>query len=130
MVKNLFSNRGGLHNRVTCRIRLLPFTLGECERYARENGLAMSRKELAEAYMALGGIPYYWHYLDKRFSLAQNLDRMFFVDDAPLANEFRELFAPVLTVNKVKKVLAIRTNLWFDSKNNHASGIGEARFVE
>lgn len=93
MVKNLFSNRGGLHNRVTCRIRLLPFTLGECERYARENGLAMSRKELAEAYMALGGIPYYWHYLDKRFSLAQNLDRMFFVDDAPLANEFRELFA-------------------------------------
>ena len=93
MVKNLFSNRGGLHNRVTCRIRLQPFTLGECERFAEEKGLAMSRKELAEGYMALGGIPYYWRYLDKRYSLAQNLDRMFFAEGAPLVNEFRELYA-------------------------------------
>ena len=93
MVKNLFANRGGLHNRVTCRIRLMPFTLGECERYAAEKGLALSRMELAEAYMALGGIPYYWRYLDKRYSLAQNFDRMFFADGAPLANEFRELYA-------------------------------------
>ena len=93
MVKNLFSNRGGLHNRVTCRIRLQPFTLGECERFAAEKGLAMSRKELAEGYMALGGIPYYWRYLDKRYSLAQNLDRLFFAEGAPLVNEFRELYA-------------------------------------
>ena len=93
MVKNLFSNRGGLHNRVTCRIRLQPFTLGECERFAAEKGLSMSRKELAEGYMALGGIPYYWRYLDKRYSLAQNLDRMFFAEGAPLVNEFRELYA-------------------------------------
>ena len=93
MVKNLFSNRGGLHNRVTCRIRLLPFTLQECEQFAKEKGLAMSRRELAEGYMALGGIPYYWRYLDKRYSLAQNLDRLFFADGAPLANEFRELYA-------------------------------------
>ena len=93
MVKNLFSNRGGLHNRVTCRIRLQPFTLGECRQFAEEKGLAMSAMELAEGYMALGGIPYYWRSLDKRFSLAQNLDRMFFAEGAPLANEFRELYA-------------------------------------
>lgn len=53
----------------------------------------MSRREIAEGYMALGGIPYYWRYLDKRFSLAQNIDRMFFIDGAPLANEYRELYA-------------------------------------
>lgn len=93
MVKNLFSNHGGLHNRVTCRIRLLPFTLGECEQFSREKGLSISRNELAEAYMILGGIPYYWRYLDKRYSLAQNIDRMFFADGAPLANEFKELYA-------------------------------------
>ena len=39
-------------------------------------------------------------------------------------------FAPVLTVSKVKKVLAIRTNLRFDRKNDHGSGVGEAKFVE
>jgi len=93
MAKKLFRNRGGLHNRVTCRICLNPFTLGECESLVREGGLSMSRMEIAECYMAFGGIPYYWRYLDKRFSMAQNLDRMFFCDGAPLADEFVELYS-------------------------------------
>ena len=93
MAKKLFRNRGGLHNRVTCRICLNPFTIGECESLVREGGLSMSRMEIAECYMAFGGIPYYWRYLDKRFSMAQNLDRMFFCDGAPLADEFVELYS-------------------------------------
>ena len=91
--KKLFRNRGGLHNRVTCRICLNPFVLNECESLARERGLAMSRAEIAECYMVFGGIPFYWRHLDKRFSAAQNLDRMFFVDGAPLADEFVELYS-------------------------------------
>ena len=43
-------------------------------------------------------------------------------------------FAPVMTVGGKKKVLAIRTNLWFDRSNDHAGveyeGIGGAKFVE
>ena len=39
-------------------------------------------------------------------------------------------FAPVLTVSGMKKALAIRTNLWFDRKNDHGSGVGEAKFVK
>lgn len=39
-------------------------------------------------------------------------------------------FAPVLTVNKVKTVLSIKTNLWFDRSNDHEGGVGEARFVK
>ena len=39
-------------------------------------------------------------------------------------------FTPVLTVNKVKTVLAIKTNLWFDRTNDHAEGAGDARFVK
>ena len=39
-------------------------------------------------------------------------------------------FAPVLTVNKVKAVLAIKTNLWFDRSNDHGTGVGEARFAK
>lgn len=39
-------------------------------------------------------------------------------------------FAPVLTVNKVKIALAIKTNLWFDRKNGHENGVGEVRFVK
>ena len=39
-------------------------------------------------------------------------------------------FAPIVTVNKVKKALAIRTNLWFDRSNDHESDVGEAKFSE
>ena len=36
-------------------------------------------------------------------------------------------FAPILTVNKVKTVLAITTNLWFDRSNTHTEGVGQAK---
>lgn len=39
-------------------------------------------------------------------------------------------FTPMLSVNKVKKVLSIKTNLWFDRSNDHSEGIGDAEFKE
>ena len=107
MVKNLFRNRGGLHNRVTARICLQPFTLGECEMFATERGLGMSRADIAECYMALGGIPYYWRYLARGMSLAQNLDRLCFAVDAPLKGEFDELYSSLFRdAISYKKVVA------------------------
>jgi len=38
-------------------------------------------------------------------------------------------FAPVITVNKVKKVLSLRINLWFDRQNEHDE-VGSAQLVE
>ena len=93
IVKKLFRNKGGLHNRVTERIHLSPFTLKECSEYASEKKLALSRKGIAECYMALGGIPYYWNYLERGLSVAQNFDRMFFAEEAPLKHEFDELYS-------------------------------------
>ncbi len=107
MVKNLFRNRGGLHNRVTARICLQPFTLGECEMFVMERGLGMSRADVAECYMALGGIPYYWRYLVRGMSLAQNLDRICFAADAPLKSEFDELYSSLFrNAESYKKVVA------------------------
>lgn len=107
MVKNLFHNRGGLHNRVTARICLHPFTLGECKTFAAERGLGMSRSDIAECYMALGGIPYYWRYLARGLSVAQNLDRLCFAIDAPLKGEFEELYSSLFkNATAYKKVVA------------------------
>ena len=93
IVKKLFRDKGGLHNRITARILLKPFTLFECELYAKSRGLEMSRADIAECYMALGGIPYYWRQLVKGYSLAQNFDLLFFSDSAPLKGEFEELYS-------------------------------------
>ena len=43
--------------------------------------------------MIFGGVPYYWSKLDHRFSLAQNIDRMFFADNAIFKSEFDDLYA-------------------------------------
>ncbi len=57
MVRNIIRNSGGLYNRVRTRIKLLPFTLGECMEYAdRELHLGYSKRDVAECYMALGGV--------------------------------------------------------------------------
>ena len=110
MVKNLFRNRGGLHNRVTARMCLMPFCLGECEKFAEEQSLSMSRSEIAEAYMVFGGIPYYWRQLRPGKSLPQNIDAMFFRENAPLRGEFDELykslFGKAAAYEKVVEVLA------------------------
>ena len=107
MVKNLFRNHGGLHNRVTSRICLQPFTLGECETFAAERGLSLGRMDIAECYMALGGIPYYWRYLRRGLSLAQNLDFMCFAPNAPLRGEFEELYASLFrNADSYKRIVA------------------------
>ena len=43
--------------------------------------------------MALGGIPYYWSFLKKGQSVAQNFDRMFFQTGGELIQEFNALYA-------------------------------------
>jgi len=110
MVRNLFRNRGGMHNRVTARICLRPFTLGECEAFASERGLGMSHADIAECYMILGGIPYYWRYLVRGKSLSQNIDGLCFAMDAPLKHEFDELYSSLFkdaaSYKKIVTVLA------------------------
>jgi len=92
ITKKIFQNRGGLHNRVTGRIYLAPFSLGECDEFFADKNIIMTRYQMAECYMIFGGIPYYLNLFDKSASLSQNVDRLCFADKAPLIYEFEELF--------------------------------------
>lgn len=93
IINKVINDHGGLHNRVTQQIALQPFTLRECELFAQSKGLELSRYQIAECYMALGGIPFYWNLLEKGLSLTQNIDKMFFAKNGKLANEFNQLYA-------------------------------------
>ena len=92
IIKNLLEDRGGLHNRVTARIHLDPFTLRECEEYYRANGLELSRIQMIESYMIFGGIPYYLDLMHRRLGLVQNVDRLCFARHGALRDEFDELY--------------------------------------
>ena len=93
IIDNIVMNYGGLHNRLTRKIHLNGFSLHECELYCKAQKLGYSRKLILEAYMALGGIPYYWSFMKKGQSVAQNFDRMFFDEDGELAHEYDALYA-------------------------------------
>ena len=93
MINNLLNNRGGLHNRVTQRIKINPFNLGECEAFLKHKGLALNRYQIMELYMAFGGIPFYLEAMEKGQSAAQNIDRLCFGSNALFKNEFNNLYA-------------------------------------
>ena len=93
MVKKIIKNKGGLHNRLNHRISLKPFSLGLCEKLALSRGLMLNRKQILEAYMVFGGVPYYWSLLQKGASITQEIDRLIFSPDGELHDEFEMLYA-------------------------------------
>ncbi len=97
IINNIIHSKGGLYNRVTRQLSLAPFTLSECEEYCARKGLSLSRKQIIEAYMVIGGVPFYWDYLGKGQSIPQFIDSSFFAGDAPLQNEFKYIFASLFS---------------------------------
>ena len=93
MMDKLINNHGGLYNRITQRIFLQPFTLRETEQMLQSKNINLSRYEVAELYMIMGGIPYYIDMLSPSLSLDQNIDDLLFRRNGALANEFDNLYA-------------------------------------
>ena len=91
--KKLLKDKGGLRGRLTHRIKVVPFTLRECELFVNSSNLAYGRTDVLELYMILGGIPYYWSFLKKGLSVAQNVDHLFFAETAQLNDEFDALYS-------------------------------------
>lgn len=92
MVDKLVENQGGLHGRITRNIYVRPFTLNEVEQYLLSRGAKWDRYQILQAYMAVGGIPFYYSLMDVKDSLMQNIDRLFFRKNGTLRIEFAELY--------------------------------------
>lgn len=112
MTNKLIGDKGGLHNRVTRPIHLAPFTLAETKQYLECRGMDWSHNEIMETYMTLGGTPFYLYLLRPNLSLRQNVDALFFGNDAPLRTEydilFRSLFNDAIAYRKIVELLSGR----------------------
>ena len=93
MINNLLRNRGGLHNRVTERIKLEPFNLYETEQLLDSKNMGYDRYQVIQAYMAFGGIPFYLERLKKGLSATQNINLLCFERNAPFRTEYEDLYA-------------------------------------
>lgn len=93
IVDNIIDSHGGLHDRITHEMHIHPFTLNETEQFFNANGFHWNRLTICQAYMIMGGIPYYLSLLDNRLGLPANVDKLFFSHDADLGREYDRLFS-------------------------------------
>ncbi len=93
MIRKVIQNKGGLHNRVTQKIRLLPFNLNETEQYLLSKNIVLDRYQITQLYMTFGGIPHYLKNVKKGESISQLIDRECFTKDGFLIDEFKSLFS-------------------------------------
>ena len=93
MLNKVVNDKGGLHNRVSQAIRLMPFNLYEAELYLKSRKVNLGRYNYLQLYMAMGGIPHYLEKIKPGDSVAIAIDRLFFADGASLKNEFDKVFA-------------------------------------
>ena len=103
-----------MHGRVNRRIYLRPFTLHETEQFLRSKGIDWEHYQVTEAYMTMGGIPYYLDMLEGSMSLNENIDHLFFQEGAALRTEydfiFRSLFRDSKVYRYVVELLAVRSS--------------------
>lgn len=97
MINTLINNKGGLHNRVTQKIRITPFTLNECREFLKSKKITMDYYQLIQLYMVIGGIPFYWDEVEKGLSASQNIDKLCFQSNGVLTEEFKNLFKSLFT---------------------------------
>lgn len=92
MINKVINNRGGLYNRVTQRMRLLPFTLRETEQFLRAGNITLDRYQILQLYMTVGGVPFYLSEIRQGMSVFQEIDRLAFSPNGFLATEYDNLY--------------------------------------
>jgi len=92
IIRNIINNKGGLHGRVTRKMRLLPFTLSETETYLRSRHIELDRKQIIDIYLAIGGVPKYLSYIKRGKSAAQVINDVCFSLSGGLYDEFDNLY--------------------------------------
>lgn len=112
MINVLINNDGGLHNRITQKIKLEPFNLQETEEMLIAKNCVLDRYQIVQLYMIMGGIPYYLEAIEPHLSAAQNIQQLFFDKSGMLRNEFfnlyRSLFRRHEIYEKVVEVLSAK----------------------
>lgn len=110
MVQRVIRAKGGLHNRLTRRMRLMPFNLGETREFLRSKGIQLDAFQIAQIYLTIGGIPHYLNHIRAGKSAAQNIESLCFRSAGMLREEYDSLLTALFdrdsTHQTIVKVLA------------------------
>jgi len=112
MIKKVVNHRGGLHNRITRRIHLKPFTLAETKAYLESRNIHFNPYHIVQLYMAMGGVPHYLKEIRANRSAIQNIDAICFSSLGLLRTEFDNLYTSLFehADNHIKLIRALATS--------------------
>ena len=105
IIKNILNSKGGLHNRITLKMNLAPFTLKETKEYLNYKNINFNNQQTLELYMCIGGIAFYLNFVHKSLSASQNINQLCFQRNGHLVSEFKNLFAALFSADAVHKDL-------------------------
>ena len=105
IINNILRDTGGLHNRVTLRLPIEPFSLDETQAYLHHRGIRYNQEQIVMLYMCLGGIPFYHNFIEKGLSAIQNVNNACFQRKGTLYDEFDLLFASLFKEHEFHKDL-------------------------
>jgi len=107
MIQKVVNDRGGLHNRITKRIELMPFSLHETEVFLQSRNIRLDRYQILHLYMAMGGIPHYLNAVEPGKTAVQNINDICFTRSGLLNQEFGKLY-PALFEHAENHIRIIR----------------------
>lgn len=101
MVKNIINNTGGLHNRISKRLKIEPFNLNETKKFLASKGIKFVQYDILKIYMVLGGIPLYLEQVQKGDSIVTLINRICFEKGAILQDEYKVVFKSLFGKSKL-----------------------------
>lgn len=108
IIKKIIKDKGGLHGRLSAKIRLQPFSLSETEHFLINEGINLKRKQLIELYMTIGGVAKYIVNIQPGKSSAQIINELCFTQHGFLFSEFSELYQSLFDDSE-KHIAIVRT---------------------
>ncbi len=123
MIKKILKNKGGLHNRVSEKIRLTQFNLHEVELFLKQKGIKWSQYDIAQLYLTTGGVPYYLDAVRRGESVVQFVNRACFTKDGILADEYKVLFGSLFDNSE-------RHYQIVEALNDKKSGLSRKEIIE
>lgn len=92
MIAKIINQKGGLHNRITSRIKLEPFTLAESEQFLKARGIKLTQYDQLTLATVMGGVPHYLKEVEPGQSAVQAIDAACFRKVGLLRDEFNRLY--------------------------------------
>ena len=106
IIEHIIDDSGSLANRVTASIHLQSFTLKETKAFLLAHGFRdISARELSEYYMVFGGVAHYLGLIDSKKSFVQNIQLLFFSQNALLRSEYSRLFRSLFKNHHIHELI-------------------------